>query len=72
VYVDWLDEALDVARWPTLDGSAGTTLRLEYLASAERGDDVEVELRGQPGSWSALIRRSGGLDHVRASGTSAA
>jgi acyl-CoA thioester hydrolase len=71
VYVDWLDEALDAARWPTLDGSAGATLRLEYLASAERGDDVEVELRGEPTAWSAVIRRAAGPDLVRASGTSA-
>lgn len=71
VYVDWLDEAQDAAGWTSLDGSAGATLRLEYLAPAECGDAIEVELRGQPTSWSALIRRAGGLDLVRASGTSA-
>ena len=45
VYVDWLDEALVAAGW-----SAATALprtaRIEYLASAERGDEVAVELYG--------------------------
>jgi len=66
-YVDWLDEALHAAGW----GAATRlprTIRIEYLASAERGDDVRVELRGEAASWAALIRRSDGLELVRASG----
>ena len=68
--MDWLDEALDAAGW-----GAATRLprrmRIEYLASAERGDDVTVELRGEAASWAALIRRSDGLELIRASGRSA-
>ena len=67
VYVDWLDEALVAAGW-----NAATTLprevRIEYLASAERGDDVAVELHGDARRWVAVIRRSDGLELVRASG----
>ena len=66
VYVDWLDEALHDAGWE------GATLvprqaRIEYLASAARGDAVVVELFGEPSSWHAVIRRSDGLELVRAS-----
>ena len=64
-YVDWLDEALHAAGW----GAATRlprTVRIEYLASAERGDDVTVELRGDAASWAAVIRRSDGLELVRA------
>lgn len=76
VYVDWLDEALDAAGWrPGASagngaeaGPAPRTLRLEYLVSAERGIEVTVELHGVPGAWSARIRRSDGLELVRASG----
>ena len=67
VYVDWLDEALESAGWPTPAGLDGATLRLEYLASAERGNEVVVDLHGAPGWWSARIRRGDGLDLVRAS-----
>jgi acyl-ACP thioesterase len=67
VYVDWLDEALESAGWPTSAGLDGATLRLEYLASAERGDEVVVDLHEAPGGWSARIRRGDGLDLVRAS-----
>ena len=64
-YVDWLDEALHAAGW----GAATRlprTVRIEYLASAERGDDVTVELRGDATQWAALIKRSDGLELVRA------
>lgn len=79
VYVDWLDEALAAAGWqPASNGTAATpdsqhataarTLRLEYLASAEGGDHVVVELHGEPDAWSARIRRPDGGDLVRATG----
>jgi acyl-CoA thioesterase FadM len=65
VYADWLDEALLAAGW-----DAATTMprrvRIEYLASAARGDGVAVELHGGPASWIAVIRRSDGLELVRA------
>lgn len=67
VYVDWIDEALQSAGW----GSATAlprVARIEYLASAERGDEVTVDLHGGAGGWTAVIRRSDGLDLVRASG----
>jgi len=67
VYVDWLDDALVAAGW-----NAATTLprraRIEYLASAGRGDEVAVELFGDAARWAAVIRRSDGLELVRASG----
>ena len=67
VYVDWLDESLTAAGW-----NAATAMprrvRIEYLASAERGDDVAVELYGGAARWAAVIRRSDGLELVRASG----
>lgn len=67
VYVDWLDEALQSAGW----GSATAlprVVRIEYLASAARGDEVAVDLHGPAEGWTAVIRRSDGLDLVRASG----
>lgn len=67
VYVDWLLEALDAAGWPNAIGP-GMTLRLEYLASAARGDRVAVDLFGGPTAWSALLRGVDGPDFVRASG----
>lgn len=71
VYVDWLEEALDAAGWGAAD-AASRTLRLEYLASAERGNQVVVELHGDSGAWSARIRRSDGLELVRATGAAPA
>jgi acyl-ACP thioesterase len=72
VYVDWLDEALDAAGWRSRGGSASRMLRLEYLASAERGNQVVVDLHGGPDAWGARIRRADGLELVRATGSSPA
>lgn len=72
VYLDWLEEALASAGWPPGAGAPRWTLRLEYLASAERGNDVVVELHGQPDAWSARIRRADGLELVRATGSASA
>ena len=70
VYVDWLEEGLVAAGW-----SVATALprkaRIEYLASAERGDDVAIALYGDAARWTGVIRRSNGLDLVRASGEGA-
>jgi acyl-CoA thioesterase FadM len=80
VYVDWLDEAAEAAGWAVgpaaraagaaerASGDEPRTLRLEYLASATRGDGVVVELHGDAASWVARIRRGDGLELVRASG----
>lgn len=68
VYVDWLDEALESAGLRPAD-RPGETWRVEYLASAARGDEVVVEVFGGPGDWRARIRRADGSDLVRASGT---
>lgn len=67
VYVDWLWEALDAAgsAWGT---AAPRTVRIEYLASAGRGDAVTVELHGSPASWTGVIRASDGSPFVRADG----
>ncbi len=54
------------------DGTPRRTLRLEYLASAEGGNEVVVELHGDPNAWSARIRRSDGTELVRAAGTNPA
>jgi acyl-ACP thioesterase len=69
VYVDWLAEALEAAGWQPAADSPSRTLRLEYLASAERGNKVVVELHGSAADWSARIRRADGLELVRASGS---
>ena len=74
VYVDWLEEALEAAGWrpdpPGANEAAGSeTWRLEYLASAGRGDEVVVDLHGDAAAWRARIRRSDGLELMRASAT---
>jgi acyl-ACP thioesterase len=69
VYMDWVDEVLESAGWRPAAGPA-ETWRLEYQASAARGDEVTVDLHGDARAWSARIRRADGLDLLRASGTS--
>ena len=71
VYVDWLEEAIGAAGWQPPARQARRTMRLEYLASAERGNQVVVELHGGPEAWSGRIRHSDGLELVRAMGTTA-
>jgi acyl-ACP thioesterase len=68
VYVDWLEETLETVGWrpPEASGSSAVMLRIEYLASAARGDAIEVDLFGQPDAWRARITRSDGLELVRA------
>jgi acyl-ACP thioesterase len=67
VYVDWLAEALEAVGWQTgAAGPAPGTLRIEYLASAARGDAVEIDMFGAPDAWRARIRRSDGTELVRA------
>jgi acyl-ACP thioesterase len=73
VYVDWLEEALEAVGWTAhgatgeaASGSAPGTLRIEYLASAARGDAIDVDLFGSAAGWRARIRRSDGADLVRA------
>lgn len=72
VYVDWLDEALESAGWRPSPPNGAETWRLEYLASAGRGDEVVAELHGSAGAWAARIRRTDGLDLLRASGVGSA
>jgi acyl-ACP thioesterase len=67
VYLDWLWEALDAAGG-TWTAAAPRAVRLEYLASAARGDTVSVALHGAPERWTALIRGGPGMDFVRAEG----
>ncbi|MBI2781105.1 MAG: hypothetical protein HYX55_04830 [Chloroflexi bacterium] len=74
VYVDWLEEALEAAGWrpdpPGANEAAGSeTWRLEYLASAGRGDEVVVDLHGDAAAWRARIRRADALELMRASAT---
>ncbi|MEO5705190.1 MAG: hypothetical protein ABIZ52_07780, partial [Candidatus Limnocylindrales bacterium] len=71
VYVDWLDEALEAAGWRPIPPDTAETWRLEYLASAERGDEVVVDLHGEAGAWRARIRRTGSAELMRAQGTRA-
>ena len=68
VYVDWLEEALDAAGWQGGTSTLPRVSRLEYLASAERGDAVAVDLHGAPDAWIARIRRPDGAELVRARG----
>jgi acyl-ACP thioesterase len=72
VYVDWLEEALDGAGWGTLSAALPRSYRLEYLASAARGDTVSVDLHGSATAWTAVIRRSDRAALVRAQGSGAA
>ena len=67
VYLDWLWDARDAAgdAWSV---TAPRSLRIEYLASAARGDAVTVDLHGTPASWTAVIRGPGSVDFVRAAG----
>jgi acyl-ACP thioesterase len=69
VYVDWLEEAIEAAGWRAAAVVLPRTTRLEYLASAEGGDAVVVDLHGQPDTWAAVIRRADGLPLVRAAAT---
>lgn len=69
VYVDWLTEAVDAAGWRAPAEDVDRTIRLEYLASAEHGNEVTVELYGDPAAWSARIRRSDGGELLRAQGS---
>lgn len=68
VYVDWLDEAFEVAGWLPAAIAQPRSMRLEYLASAARGDEVTVQLWGSPVAWTAVIRRADGLDLLRGEG----
>ncbi|HET7181174.1 MAG TPA: acyl-ACP thioesterase domain-containing protein [Candidatus Limnocylindrales bacterium] len=67
VYLDWLWEARDAAGPAWLEAPP-RTLRIEYLASAARGDAVTVGLHGAPDAWTATIRSTSGVEFVRAEG----
>ena len=71
VYVDWLEEALEAAGWRSATEALPRSYRLEYLASAARGDRVSVALHGGATAWIATIRRPDGADLVRAVGAAA-
>jgi medium-chain acyl-[acyl-carrier-protein] hydrolase len=70
IYVDWLEEAIESVGWAGYPGAASGstpgTLRIEYLASAARGDAIEIDFFGSPGAWQAKIGRADGLELVRA------
>jgi acyl-ACP thioesterase len=67
VYVDWLEEAAETMGWSGgAVGAAPGTLRIEYLASAARGDRIEIDVFGSPESWRARVVRSDGLELARA------
>lgn len=70
IYVDWLEEAIEAVGWAghpaAATGSATGMLRIEYLASAARGDVIEIDLFGAPDAWLARIGRADGLELVRA------
>jgi acyl-ACP thioesterase len=68
VYVDWLEEALEDAGWGEAITAQPRTYRLEYLAPAARGDEVDVALHGAENAWSAAIRRADGTELIRAEG----
>ena len=73
IYVDWLEEAIEAVGWTSVgghgaaaSGSTPGTLRIEYLASAARGEAIEVDLYGAADGWTARIGRSDGSDLIRA------
>ena len=68
VYLDWLEEALSAAGLPPEDLGLPRHYRLEYLASAELGDAIAVDVTGEPSGWFARIRRADGVELVRAEG----
>jgi acyl-ACP thioesterase len=72
VYLDWLEEALDAAGWTAATSATPRSIRLEYQASAERGDAVSIDLHGGAEAWTAVIRRADAAELVRATGTSRA
>jgi len=69
VYLDWLEEALEAAGWAAAIAGLPRTYRLEYLASAARGDEVTIALHGAADAWSATVQRADGADLVRAEGS---
>ena len=72
VYVDWLEEALEAAGWAGTTAALPRSYRLEYLASAGRGDRVQVALHGDPDDWAATVRRADGSELVRVRGSASA
>ena len=69
VYLDWLEEALLEAGWPEAVRSTPRSARLEYVAAAGPGDEVEIQLWLRDAGWNARIRRtSDGAELVRAEG----
>ncbi|HEX5450881.1 MAG TPA: acyl-ACP thioesterase domain-containing protein [Candidatus Limnocylindrales bacterium] len=74
IYVDWLDEALAAYTTETAAASTPATerqrWRLEYLASAEPGQEVDVAIHRAETSWTAEIRSAGGPVLLRAEGWS--
>jgi acyl-ACP thioesterase len=68
-YLEWLEEAL-VADGDTAEraGILPRSVRLEYLASAGPGDELEIATRQAGGEWQARILRTDGTVVLRASG----
>ena len=83
-YLDWVEEGLIAAAPGTGDvgrsgdaGNAGATdsvgslprrARMEYLASAEPGDEIVVTTWRDGAAWASRIARAGGQDVLRAVG----
>lgn len=79
-YLDWVEEGLIAAARDAVGaGSAGDEVadpvaglprraRLEYLASAEPGDEVVVTTWREGPAWASRITRAGGQDVLRAVG----
>lgn len=69
VYLDWVDDALGAAGLESAT-TAPRRLKLEYVASAGPGDEIEAlawRADGLGDGWHALVRRpADGLDLVRA------
>jgi len=73
VYLDWREEALLGAGLPEAVRSTPRSSRLEYLASAAPGDEVEIRLWLVGPRWAARISRAGdGAELVRAEGEATA
>jgi len=68
VYLDWLEEAMSATGLPAEKLGLPRRYRLEYLASAELGDVIAVDVAGEPTGWNARIRRADGVELVRAEG----
>lgn len=66
-YLDWIEEAVMAARDPGAVAALPRRIAIEYAASAEAGDDVEIVAWRSDGAWWVRIDRpADGAEIIRA------